>query len=394
MIHYTNERTTGQNASVTTVHPLVERARALQPLVRERAAAAEKAIAPDADVVRAMADAGLYAMCVPGSLGGAEADPLTTIATIDAIAQADGAAGWVLMIGAETTGIGSAYLPPDTGRTLVLDHPSVVICGALNPVVQARRAEGGYVVTGQWPFASGSQRADWFWGQCSIGGSKTDVVEVLVPRAQYDIVETWNSPGLRGSGSHDVRVREVFVPDARVTHTRDRPPNIDSPLFRLPLTSRLAYNKVGVSTGIARAAIDHFVALATERRPRLARATLRDRPRAQLAVAEAEALLGGARGFVADAVGDLWATVQRGERPSVRQQALVRLACSHAAQSCSAAVTKLFEAAGTAVSDADHPLARCFRDAHIVGQHLMTSPFAIDDAGRVLLGLEPISAVF
>ena len=135
MIHYTNERRTGQNATVTTVHPLVERARALQPLVRERAAAAEKAIAPDADVVRAMADAGLYAMCVPGLLGGAEADPLTTIATIDAIAQADGAAGWVLMIGAETTGIGSAYLPPDTGRTLVLDHPSVVICGALNPVV-------------------------------------------------------------------------------------------------------------------------------------------------------------------------------------------------------------------------------------------------------------------
>lgn len=377
------------------MHPLIAAARDLQPLVRERAAAAEKAVAPDADVVRAMAAAGLYAMCVPASLGGAEADPLTTIATIETISEADGATGWVLMIGAETTGIGSSYLPAETAASLFAEHRNTVICGALNPVVAATRVEGGYTVDGRWPFASGSQRADWFWGQCMVvHGERWEAIEVMVPRAHYEIVETWNAPGLRGSGSHDVSVHEVFVPDSHVTRTRFDPPNVDSALFRLPVTSRLAYNKVGVSTGIARAAIDHFVALAGERTPRFARAPLCERPRAQLAVAEAEALLGGARGFVAEVVGDLWATVQNGDKPTTRQQALVRLACSNSAKACAEAVTKLYEAAGTAMSDADHPLARCFRDVHVVGQHLMVSPHAIDDAGRVLLGLEPLSLVF
>ena len=380
---------------MNTTLSLVDRARALQPLVRERAAAAERAVAPDADVVKAMAEAGLFAMGVPRSLGGSEADPLTTIATIEAIAQADGATGWVLMIGVETTGNGAAILSPEAAQAVVVDHPSVVICGALNPVARARRVDGGYVANGRWPFASGSQRADWFWGQCLVeDGEKGEAVEVLVPRASYDIVETWNSPGLRGSGSHDVSVAGVFVPDAYTTRTRVTRPRADTALGRLPFTSRLAYNKVGVSTGIARAAIDHFIALANERSPRLSRGLMRERPRAQLAVAEAEALLGGARGFCFDVVGDLWETVQRGDRATTRQQALVRLACSSAAKSCAEAVAKLFEASGTAMSDADHPLARCFRDAHVVGQHIMVSPHAIDDAGRVLLGLDPLSLGF
>ena len=380
---------------MTTAHPLVEKALALQPLIRDRAQAAERAVAPDAEVVRAMAAAGLFAMCVPTSLRGSEADPLATIAIIEAIAEADGATGWVLMIGAETTGIGAAYLAPETAQSLVFEHPDVVFCGALNPVVRARKVEGGYRVDGRWPFASGAQRADWFWGQCLVeGAARGEVVEVVVPRAEYEIIETWNSPGLRGTGSHDVCVRDVFVPDGRVTRTRQQRPNFEGPLFRLPLTSRLAYNKVGVSTGITRAAIDHFVKLANERTPRMTRALLRERPRAQLAVAEAEAALGGARGFCTDVIGDLWETVSRRDHPTVRQQALVRLACSNAARACSAAVTTLYEAAGTAMSDADHPLARCFRDVHIVGQHLMTSPHAIDDAGRVLLGLDPLAAVF
>ena len=334
-------------------------------------------------------------MGVPRSLGGAEADPITTISTIEAIAEADGATGWVLMIGVETTGNGAAAMSPEAAQAVVVDHPTVMICGALNPVATARLVDGGYVVNGRWPFASGSQRADWFWGQCVVQeGEPGEAIEVLVPRGSFEIIETWNSPGLRGSGSHDVSVDEFFVSHAYTTRTRTIRPRSDTALGRLPFTSRLAYNKVGVSTGIARAAIGHFVDLANERSPRLTRGLLRDRPRAQLAVAEAETLLGGARGFCFDVVGDLWDTVLRGDRATVRQTALVRLACSSAAQASAQAVTKLFEAAGSAMSDADHPLARCFRDAHVVGQHIMVSPHAIDDAGRVLLGLEPLSLSF
>lgn len=378
-----------------TLHPLVDRARSLQPLVRERAAAAERAVAPDHDVVRAMAEARLFSMCSPAAVGGGEADPLTTIAVIEAIAEADGAAGWVLMIGAETTGIGSAHLPPEVVAAMEVPGRDTVICGALNPVGRARVVDGGVVATAQWPFASGSPEADWFWGQCLVeDGDRGEALEVFVPRAEFEVLPTWNAPGLRGTGSHDVVVRDVFVPTERITRTRTTHARYDSPLFRVPFTSRLAYNKVGVSFGIARAAIDHFVELASYRKPRLAGELLRDRPRAQAAVARAEALLGGARGFCTETIGDLWDTVLAGERATTRQQALVRLACSQAVEACAEAVTGLYHAAGTAMSDADHPLARCFRDAHVVGQHLMVSPFAIDDAGRVLLGLEPRGQVF
>ncbi len=374
---------------------LVQRAVALRDLIRDRGAAAEQAVSPDVEVVRALASSGLFAMCVPAVLGGAEADPLTTIAAIEAVATADGATGWVLMIGVETTGIAAAYLSDTIAKRVIVDHPASIICGALNPVVTATRVDGGVRISGRWPFASGAERADWFWGQCVVEGrSRGETLEVLVPRADYTVIRTWNSPGLRGTGSHDVEVRDVFVPEERTTHVRLQRPTVDSALFRMPLTSRLAYNKVGVSTGIARAAIDHFVTLANERTPRFTKALLRERPRAQSALADAEALLGSARGFCFDAVGDLWETVQRGDAPSVRQHALVRLACSHATRSCAQAVSGLYEVAGTAMSDADHPLARCFRDAHVVGQHIMVSPHAIDDAGRVLLGLDPLSASF
>jgi alkylation response protein AidB-like acyl-CoA dehydrogenase len=379
-----------------TVHPIVTAVRALEPLVRARAAAAEAAATPDAEVVTALAAAGAFGIGVPESLGGPECDPLTSIAVIDAVARVDGATGWVVMIGAETTGIAAMHLGDETAADVVAAHPGVIICGALNPQGRARRVADGWVVSGRWPFASGSQHAHWFWAQCIVDDDRArpEVIEVLLPRDGYDVELTWNAPGLRGSGSHDVVATDVVVPDGHVTRTRTVAPRRGGALSRVPATSRLAYNKVGVATGITRAAIDHFVDLAGARVPRFSRAPLAERPRAQRAVADAEAALGGASGFVTDAVGDLWATVIAGDEPTVRQQALVRLACSDAVERCARAVTGLYESAGTAMSDAAHPLARCFRDVHVIGQHLMVSPHVIDDAGRVLLGLEPLSPVF
>lgn len=374
--------------------PLLARARALAPLAAAGAAAAEKARTLPAHLVEAMAEAHLFALCAPSAVGGEERDPLTTIAVIEALARADGAAGWVLMIGIEATGIGTAYLDPDYARDLMCGagRPAV-ITGAINPMGRARRVAGGYVVTGRWPFASGSTHSDYFWGQCLVEGTG-EALEALLPRRSYSVLDTWHVAGLCATGSHDVEATEVFVPDHQITYTRRGRPRHDGPLFRYPLMARLAYNKVGVCLGVARGAIDAFVELANTKTPRFESSPLRERPRAQRAVAEAEAAVRGARSFCFEVVGDLWSTIVDGDHATAEQKALVRLACSSAALTCIKAVQTLHEAAGTSVNFLSSRLGRCMRDAQVVSQHIMVAPHFIDDAGRVLLGLAPASPVF
>lgn len=384
---------------------LVTAAEALKPLVRERADDAQRLRHVPEDVVQAMANAGLYRLAAPACFGGGEADPITTIEVIETISEADGSIGWCLMIGIEVVGIGGSLMNPGTAARLFADRPNLVMSGALNPQGRARRVEGGWRVDGQWPFASGCHYADLFWGQCIVQGSPVDgstvdastggpeLIEVLVPRDSYEIVDTWRVNGLRGTGSHDVAVRDLFVPDEMSTRVAGRSPAHDGALYRLPPFTRLAYNKVGVATGIARAALDAFVELAERKRPRLSTRSLRDRPRAQLRYAEAEAALRSARAFVFDAVGDVWDTVLAGDVADRRQRALVRLACSHACQESIRAVELVHEAAGTSANFEDSPIGRARRDVAVVAQQVMVAPHFIEDAGRVLLGLDPLEPI-
>ena len=373
----------------------VAAARALQPRVRDQAEIAQELRHVPEEIVREMAAAGLYRLAAPACFGGGEADPITTIEVIEAISEADGSIGWCLMIGMETVGIGGSLMAHDTAARLFAEHPDLVMSGALNPQGRARRVEGGWRVDGRWPFASGCHHADLFWGQCVVvgddatSGRPLELVEAIIPRDDYQIVDTWRVNGLRGTGSHDVAVDDLFVPDDMITEVAGRKPRHDGALYRLPPFTRLAYNKVGVATGIARAALDSFVALAEAKQPRLSSRALRERPRAQLRYAEAEAALRGARSFVFDAVGDVWDTVCAGGVADRRQRALVRLACSHACQESIRAVELVHQAAGTSANFEDSTIGRARRDVAVVAQQVMVAPHFIEDAGRVLLGLEP-----
>ncbi|MEX2206426.1 MAG: acyl-CoA dehydrogenase family protein [Myxococcota bacterium] len=368
---------------------LVERARALQPLVRSFAERADAERRLPIELVRALASAGLFRIAAARSCGGVEADPREQILAIEAISEADGAAGWTLMIGIECVGMASAWLHPDVAEEVIAKHPEVVFSGALNPLGRATPVDGGYRVSGQWPFASGCQHSDWFWGQCVVQGEpKPRLVEVLVPRADYRVVDTWNVAGMRGSGSHDVAVDDVFVPERFTTHTLYERTRETGPLFRFPSFSRLAYNKVGVATGIARAAIEDFIALASQKTPRASPKPLAERPYAQVALADAETRLRSARAFVFEAVDDVWQTTLAGGEATRKQRAIVQLACSQAMTACSRAVELVYAAAGTTPNFLSSPLERRMRDVHVVGQHIMVSPGLVEPATRVLLGLE------
>ncbi len=382
---------------------VVETARSLQPLVRAHADESERARRLAPPVLAGLADAGLFRMAAPAVYGGLEVDPCSMVAALEAVSEADGATGWTLMIGVETVGMAMAGLPPAVAEEMLRGKPNIVFSGAINPLGRATPVEGGYLVSGQWPYASGCEGSDYFWGGCILVDHngvplRTDdgyrqARQVVVPRSDYGVERTWLAAGLCGSGSHDVVLTDVFVPDDHVTDIYTWL-SVDTPLFRLPVFSRLAFNKVGVATGVARAALDAFRTLAMGKTPFREKTLLRERPQAQMALAEAEARLRSARAFVFDAVGQMWETALAGDRVSAEGQAMVRLACSHCCAEAVRAVEIVYAQAGITASFPSSPLERAIRDVRVVPQHVMVAPAAIQAAGRVLLGLDPENAVF
>ena len=373
----------------------VERARALVPLIRECADEAERDRRLPQRVADALAAAGLHRIAAPRSLGGLECAPRSQIEAIEVVSAADGATGWTLMIGIEILGFLGAAMQPEAAAELYAD-PGLIGAGALNPLGRATPVEGGFRVSGQWPFASGCHNAHYFWGQCIVQdgdapaqGPAGGLVlrEAVIPAADFEILDTWHVSGLRGSGSHDVVVRDVFIPDERMTAVFAQAPRETGTLFRFPPFNRLAYNKVGVATGIARAALGHFADLAAQKKPRASAKLLRDKASVQLAVAEAETLLRSARAFVFEAVDTVWRATEERRTPTPEEQALVHLACTQACEASIRCVEIVHAAAGTTANFTACPLERCMRDVRVIPQHIMVGPQWKEFAGRVLLGL-------
>lgn len=376
---------------------MIERAASLAPRIAASADWSEQNRRQAPEVATELAEAGLHRSGVPACLGGLDGDPITMMRVIEEVSAADGAAGWTLMIGIEVMGVASGFLAPETLRTILADKPSTIMAGAINPVGTAIPAEGGFVVSGQWPFGSGVHNADWWWGGCLVDDG-TDrrprrFIQAMVPADDVTILDTWDVSGLAGSGSHDVLASGVFVPESHLTDL-EKPNDIDHPIFRMPTMARLAFNKVGVATGIARSALSSFVELASAKTPRGERTSLALRPRAQLAIAEATAAFNGGRSWALDVVEEMWAEVEAGRPVSDELHARVRLSCSNAVQQSVRAVEMVHAAAGSSANFRSSPLERQFRDVHVVPQQITVAPHMIEAAGRVLLGLDPDLAAF
>ena len=401
----------------TTSRDPVARARALQPLVRDHADAADRERHLPAPVAHAFAQAGLYRIAAPHACGGSAADPMTQIETIATIAEADGSAGWNLMIGVESFGL----IAPGLGRCAeLIADPGVILCSSTAAVGRADAVLGGYRVTGRWQFVSGCHNSDLFGATVRLHADGAPLpgrgnVYAIIERRDFAIVDTWHVAGMRGSGSHDVQVEDVFVPESRIVPPMGGDTRLsaassgaaltdaarvagpapataadaarEEALLRFPLGPRLAYNKVAVAIGIARAALDAFGAVATGKVPRFSSRSLRERGPAQRAAAEAEVRVRGARALVLDEVAELWRIAMAGSAAGPRQLAVFQAACSQAVADTCAAVDLLADAAGTTANMLGHPLERASRDIRVVRQHASVASHHIEDAGRVLLGL-------
>ncbi|MCY3838747.1 MAG: acyl-CoA dehydrogenase family protein [Gammaproteobacteria bacterium] len=372
----------------------IQAAESLAPLIRGHADEAERIRHLPQPVAKAFARHGLYRLAGTNDIHGADADPMTQIAVIEAASRADGSAGWNLMIGIETFGL---IGPGFKGRCpeLIVD-PMTIMASSTAAVHPAQREGDGWRVSGQWQFASGIHNAQIFGATVRLydGGELLDEGNryAVVPVGEFEIIDTWHVAGLRGSGSHDVRLDDVYVPDSRIIAPIGGN-EATTPQLRLPLGNRLAYNKAAVAIGIARAGIDAFVELATSKQPRFTTRTVRDRPFAQRAIALAEARLTGARAALMDLTEASWETVVRGHEVSPRDRALFHIVASDTARAAVETVDILCEAAGTSANRIGDPLERISRDVRVVRQHATVAPHLMEDAGRTLLGLESESFV-
>jgi indole-3-acetate monooxygenase len=388
--------------------PLLHATIELGPRIRAASDEMERLRRIPPELAQAMKDAGVFGMVLPRSWGAPELDPLNQIRVIEALAIAEGSAGWCAMIGCDS-GYITAFLDEDVAHEM---YPDIWVATAATATAtgQATPVPGGYQVSGRFPFASGCQHCEWAWVGCNVvhNGiprvSRAGIPETrtcFVRLSDCEILDTWYTTGLRGTGSHDLAIHNVFVPAEHSFSFQDanlvkRP----GPLYAFPLM--FIAKGAAPALGIARHAIDVVIENAARKPSRRmivgeqgeAPKLLREEVFVQESVARAEAMVGAARSYLFDVVGDLWASLVEGQRPSAIQQARFITAYTHVVGECASAVQLVYKASGgTAVYQAG-ALDRCLRDVLTMNQHLMGSLRTYEMAGRLLLGLEPLRWLF
>jgi alkylation response protein AidB-like acyl-CoA dehydrogenase len=377
----------------------VNAARTLAPAIAAEAEQIERGRRLTPAVYEALIDAGLFRLLLPRSLNGAEVDPVTFVRVVEEIAKADASTAWVVCQTSGCSMIG-AYLPEATAWEVFGGDPRGILAWGPGPSARAVATDGGYRVTGTWSFASGCRHATWLGAYCPIyepdgsprrgrhGGHEARVM--LVPASSAVITDVWHVIGLRGTASDTFSVSDLHVPRDRSV-LRDDPAERRQagPLYCFPIGSLYASGFAGLALGIARASLDAFVALATEKVPRGARGTLRETAAVQSQVAQAEARLGAARLYLLGSLDEIWRGVTRAGEVSLDQRVLIRLAATYAIHQAREVVDTVYQAAGTTAVFASSAFERRFRDMHAVTQQLQGRLSHFETVGQYLLGLDP-----
>src|SRR5580658_8483201 len=374
----------------------VNAAKALAPLIRASAEENEINRRQSPSLIQAIAREGLFRLWIPRALGGEESDPMTLIRVVEEVSRVDGATGWCVALGGEY-GVFGGYLPTDAARVIFGGDPHVKTAGALRPIGKAVVVDGGYRVTGRWPLGSGCQHSEWIVGGCQIvegdqprlGPNGMPVARLLFfQAADCEILDTWHSIGLRGTGSHDYTVADLFVPAAHSFSLRE-PPLEPGPLYAIPTIALFATALAAVPLGIGRHAIDILTQLAGTRIASRSRRILGEDSTMQAALGRAEALLRSGRAFLYETLADAWQVVSSGDVLSSSQRAELWLASTHAATSAKQVVELMFSAGGSASPYMNSGLERCVRDIHAACQHVTLAQPNYEMAGQVFMGADP-----
>ena len=375
--------------------PLLEAARKLVPMIRSSADEIEAERELPRPLFEAMADAGLFHMALPRSLGGAELDLPTYAQVIEEIGRADASTGWVLNQGA----IFATYagrMPHAVARSIWIDVPRAVVANTPAASAKAIVVPGGYRVTGRQGFSTGCRHASWVAAHAQVFDGGQVVIDpanglpearyMFVPVGEAELLDTWKVRGMRGTGTHHFAVNDVFVPAERTVLSATAPAVEPGPLYRIPRTLCFAAGDGSVALGVARTCLDTFYELAGSKTPRTMQGLLREQAVVQAAVGRAEADLRSGHAFLTQAIRDVW-TAAEANALTLEQRSNLRLASTHSIRLAAGIVDTVYNFAGATAVYEEHLLQRHFQDIHVITQHLQARFSHYELVGRYVMGL-------
>jgi 3-hydroxy-9,10-secoandrosta-1,3,5(10)-triene-9,17-dione monooxygenase len=394
---------TGQPAGVEpgdhAYMTMVARAKAMIPQLRDRAAKTEELRCLPPETERDLHDAGLFRIVQPKRVGGSELDYVSLLDCAEMLGRADASVAWNFANLASHHWMLGMFDQRAQDEVWDKDVNVLIASSFIFPAGRARKVAGGYRLRGNWPFSSGVASCEWnMLASVVSSDDEADGIEYrifLVHKGDYEIVDTWNAVGLRGTGSNDVEVKDAFVAEPMTIAVNDlaggpTPGSEANPnaLYALPVFSLFPYVLSGVALGNAQACLDDYVDIARYRVSTYNRAKLSDMQSTQIKIAEASAKIDAARLIMRSACIEAMADARQGYIPDVAAKTKSRRDGAFSVNLCTEAVSMLFAASGARGLYTTGVLQRQFRDAHAINSHLA---FNFDAAGtnygRVVLGL-------
>jgi alkylation response protein AidB-like acyl-CoA dehydrogenase len=375
---------------------LIERARALAPLIAREADEIERTRRLTQPVVSALIENGLYRVLLPQSVGGAEAPPEIFMQMLEEVAKADASTAWCL--GQCTVcAMTAAYLDPEPAREIFGAPDGILAWGAIAHEVQV--VPGGYRATARWDFASGSRQASWLGAHVQIveaDGTRRrkpngapEVRTILFPVTSATMHDVWDVIGLNGTGTDSYSVNDLFIPE-KFAALRDDPAALreQGPLYRFTTYTMFGLGFAAVSLGVARATLDAAIDLARSKKPAGLK-TMRENNAVQSAIGRTEGNLRAARAYLYATAGEVWRDLMRSGSYTEEHRAALRLASTWTIHQAASAVDAAYHMAGATAVFRANKFERRFRDMHAIAQQIQARDTHYEDVGGAILAADP-----
>lgn len=377
--------------SASTAATMIERFERIRPLLAEQSSSfdAERRVSDETFV--ALSEAGFFRLLLPAQLGGCGLSPLDFMTVVEHAAALDGTIGWLVGNGGGMSRAGG-YLPLAAAQE-VFGTPSAFVASSTGAIGKAVPAEGGYRITGRWPFASGAPHATTFAPLCEVDDGSGRIVLAFLPRDAVNLIDNWHVSGMKGTGSWDFEADNVSLAAEFVCDFQPIPTQAGI-VYRLPGVSAFVWTVATVPLGIAKGAIDAFISSSSGHRRQGVTVPVAERELAQAEIGRCLSRCRAAGAYMRSAMSTLCASVEGDGSDLVAARIDYRLACSHAAEVAVAAVLRVNDLIGARALAESQPFEKRERDVRAAAKHVAMSAEQFVIGGRHALGADISGASF